>query len=259
MAFSELVEIHFPAADPWRTYYEQLAVLSPDLGAQLVRLETTDGLAATTSAVRLRPTVPSGSDKELDRWYHVVQPAWSLDALWVKFPTIRTRCYFAPTEVPLSAIEPSEVVQRPVFGGSWGWQADRNVQGGPLIGGDRQYGWGLGVHAANELHFELPECVRAFQCRAGLDRAAGSGGCVRAAVYANKASGKPLFQSNVLIGSAETVDTGSIALAGPGGGQKTLVLAADAVEKNAPRAPIRWTSATRSTGSNRCCCWMPAS
>jgi hypothetical protein len=234
LAFSELTEIHFPAADPWRAYYEQLAILSPDLTARLVRVETAGGLVVTSSALRLRPSVPFGSDKEPDRWYHVVQPVWSFDPLWVKFPTIRARCYFAPEEVPLSTLEPSDVVQRSVFGGSWGWQVDRNVQGGPLVGSDRQYGWGLGVHAANELHFELPACVRAFQCRAGLDRAAGNGGCARAAVYVNQASGKPLFQSKVLIGSAETVETGNIALAGPGGGQKTLVLAADAVEKDAP-------------------------
>jgi hypothetical protein len=234
LAFSELVEVHFPAADPWKAYYEQLAILSPDLSARLVRLETTDGLVATSSLLRFRPGVAPGPDKETDRWYHTVQPAWSLDPLWVKFNTIRTRCCFAPDEVPLSVLEPSEVVQRSVFGRSWSWQADRNVQGGPLVSGDRLYGWGLGVHAANELHFELPECVRAFQCRAGLDRAAGDGGCVRAAVCVNQSNGKPLFQSKILIGSAEAADAGTVALSGPSGGQKTLILVADAVEKDAP-------------------------
>jgi hypothetical protein len=234
LAFSELLDIHFPAADPWKAYYEQLAILSPDLSARLVRLETTDGLLATSSALRFRPTVPSGPETDSDRWSHVVQPAWSLDPLWVKFNTIRMRCCFAPEEVPLSQIEPGEVVQRSVFGGSWFWQADRNVQGGPLVSGERQYGWGLGVHAANELHFELPDCVRSFQCRAGLDRLAGDGGCVRAEVFIDRPAGNPLFRGKVLIGSAETVDTGAIALAGPARGQKTLILAVDAMEKDAP-------------------------
>ena len=104
----------------------------------------------------------------------MLQPAWSLDPIWVHFPTIRTRWHFLPKEVPLSLITPSRVEQRSLLGHEQPWQTDRNVRGGTLLAGDRPYGWGFGVHTTSELWFDLPHAARAFQSRVGLDRLAGS-------------------------------------------------------------------------------------
>ncbi len=233
VAFAEMVELRLPRRDPWDAYYDELARLDPDCAGRLVRLETSDGLWATVSPAWSH-ILPIGNEKESSQWRHVVQPAWSLDPLRVRFATIRNWWSFAPHEVPLSRIEPSRSVQHPILGRGWSWQADRNVQGGPLQNGDREYGWGLGVHATNHLWFDLPEMVEGFRTRIGLDRMAGSGGCARGLIYCNEPAGTPLFASAHLIGSAESADTGTLALGGPAAGQKSLVLAADADAGNHP-------------------------
>jgi len=51
---SEIAEAHLPQIDPWRAYYEELAVLSPACRSRMVRIETTDGLIATGSELRFR-------------------------------------------------------------------------------------------------------------------------------------------------------------------------------------------------------------
>jgi len=232
--FDHIVELCCRQDDPWQAYYEQLATLSPDGTSRLVRLESTRGLVATTSELRFRAASHGAAQKPGSNWYHVVQPIWSLDPIWVPFDTIRTRWSFAPHEVPLSWRCPHRVVEKAILGQGWPWMADRNVQGGDLGSGDLEFGWGLGVQASGELWFELPETAQAFRTRAGLDRIAGTGGCVQARVYLDRPEGGPCFQSKTLVGSAETVDSGAIALAPPAGGRKSLILVADALPADAP-------------------------
>ena len=229
---AELAEICFPRRNPWTVYYEELAILSPEVSSRLYRLETAAGLIATGAEDRFRAVELSVGGKNV--WYHAVRPAWSPDLLWVPFDEIRMRLGFVPHEVPLSRVHPVEIEQRPILGRGWHPQADRNVQGGPLLSGGRAFGWGLGVHAPCTLAFELPETVRAIRARAGLDRVAGAGGCARAMVFVNQPAGTPLYQSPHLIGSAQVVDTGVRGLAGPKQGQHRLVLVADAAERDHP-------------------------
>ena len=59
---SDIAEVHMPRRDQWEAYYRQLAVLSPDLRTRLIRLETTDGLIATSSKAR-EAAAPFDSDK----------------------------------------------------------------------------------------------------------------------------------------------------------------------------------------------------
>jgi len=232
VALADLAEIHLPRRDAWRAYYETLAVLGPDCSTRLMRLETTNGLIATASAQRFR--VASSNSGDMRNWYHMVQPAWSLDPIWIHFPSIRTRLYFSPHEVPLSWLHPVEVVQRSILGGGWHWRADRNVQGGILRSDGQLHGWGFGVHAASELSFELPEIVEAFRSRVGLDGIAGDGGCARVAVYVDHTSGDPLYRSDHLIGSDHLADTGLLPLAGPAADRKLLILAADFAHHDRP-------------------------
>jgi len=169
-----------------------------------------------------------------NRWYHMVYPAWSLDPLWIRFATIRTRWSFAPHEVPLTRLQPAKTVQRSTFGSSWTWQANRNVQRHPLRSAGQEYGWGFGVQATNELHFGLPSFAQAFRTFVGLDGMVGPGGCARAAVYLNAVDGEPLFQSALLIGSGKVVDTGALTLTDLDIGQQTLVLVVDAAHEDRP-------------------------
>jgi hypothetical protein len=90
------------------------------------------------------------------------------------------------------------------------------------------------VHAYCELQFELPSCVRAFQSQVGLDESVGRGGCARGLVYVNRVAPEPLYRSQPLIGSRQIAQTGTLPLAGPAGGQHTLLLVADPIDRDFP-------------------------
>jgi hypothetical protein len=227
--FEEIAEISLPNRDRWDAWYDAVAMLAPDATAPLFRVETADGVVATTSRERFRAT---GAANAPATWHHAVQPAWSLDLLWLPHPAIRRRVFCTPHEVPLAMLEPSRIEREATFGGSWTCRVDRNVQGGPLVANGLPFGTGYGVQARCELSFPLPEIVAAFRTSVALDAAAASGGCVKAAVRAGSAT--PLWESGFLVGSRDVADTGSLPIAGPAGGQESLVLVADAAHDGRP-------------------------
>ncbi len=227
--FHDVAEIHLPAVDNWTAYVEQLAFLSPAANTPLFQWETQHGLRATGSVERFQAR-PHGNANDPNSWWHLIQPAWSLDPLWVNHRLIRTRRFFAPHEVPLSLLEPVRSSHLPGLSSGWTWQRDRNVQGGPLQSGGQEYGWGLGVQAQHELEFKLPPGALTLRTRIGLDRCIGSGGCARGKIFASSNPNQPLFQTELLIGSAVVVDTGELSIAG----QPGIVLTADAATADRP-------------------------
>jgi len=234
--FDELVEIHFAARDSWRLHFRQLAVLAPAGDERLIRVETAGGLIATGSDARFVPAHHHG-EHEPQRWYHMLQPAWSLDALWVHFPSIHTWKFFAPHEMPLSRLLPSGVWERSFLGRGWRWQVNRSVHGEPLQSGGQRHGWGLGVHALCELEFRLPPFARRFRTKIGLDHQSGGGGCVRAKILAGSVDREEqslLFDSGFLIGSERGVDTGDLVLLPDPESGMTLTLLADPAHDERP-------------------------
>ena len=236
--FDDIAELQMPARDGWDASFDTVAMLAPDAVSRLMRLETVGGLVATTSLERFQAT---GNPPDPRSWQHLIQPAWCLDPLWLSNPEIRMRRFFLPHEVPLSTIAPTRVKRDAKFGGGWSWQTDRSVQGTPLEARrapldpkPTPFGWGFGVQSRCDLVFPLPTIVTAFRSSVALDALARSGGCVRASVHANAAGEQPLWQSGFLVGSTEVADTGSLSLAGPDGGQKSLVLVADMAHDGRP-------------------------
>jgi hypothetical protein len=238
--FSEIAELHLPRFDAWEAWFGQLSVLSPSLSSRILRVESDNGLRATASTERFQAR---NNGSHPDHWYHAVQPAWCLEPLWLRHRTIALRTYFSPLELPLSSIEPTEAEQRSVLSSSWSWQTDRNVQGGPLRAAERDFAWGLGVHAHSELTFELPPLVRRFRALAALDEAAGHGGCVRLVVHLRNAQTnqptRPQFQSKILVGSQEVLQIGPLDIAplsgaGPASSSNVLKLIADPVHRGRP-------------------------
>ncbi len=222
--YNELAELDMPRLDWWDAYFEQLALLTPDCKSRLTRLETSDGLRVTTAGDRIQP-MPWGDPNNPDFWRHAVQPAWSLDAFWVEHNKVLTRRFYSPHEVPLSLVEASEIKLRSALAVGWRPQIDRNAQGGPLVSGGKDWGWGIGMHAFAEMRFPLPACVRSLHSQVGLDQVAGNGGCARALVYLDKSEGQPLFRSEHLIGSSKTIDTGEVPLNGNGGKAQVVLVA----------------------------------
>ena len=171
-----------------------------------------------------------GADGNQDSWMHMVQPAWSLDPIWVPFKTISMRCSFAPETVPLSRMRPDGSVSPAMLN----WRADRNASGGRLGSGGASAGWGFGVHAYSELNFVLPSEAIWFRSRIGLDSVVGDGGCVRARVYLGSIKNKPVYESPLLIGSRKSEDTGVVRLPQPGKAPRVLVLQVDPVNRGHP-------------------------
>jgi hypothetical protein len=229
IAWSDLAELHLPAADAWDAWYDELVQLCPNIETRLYQVETTSGLVATASLARWVPRF-EGNSGDPDRWVHGMQPAWSLDILWIPCREMTVRRSWLPREAPLSRLMASgpatERVARVAI--------NVNCLGGPLRSQSLDFGWGLGVRGRSELAFDLPASARSFRTQVCLDRSAAKGGCILARVFANEPVGNPLWQSPVLVGSEHVADTGGIPLTGPMGAHQRLVLAIDPVAQGRP-------------------------
>jgi len=171
-------------------------------------------------------------------WYHQIDPAWSLDPVWIKFSDIRSRLTFQPRELPLTRLAPVQEVRKSTFGKGYGWRRNRNVLDMPLRSINRNYGWGLGVHAYSELHFQLPASARQFRTLVALDDTARDGGCIQAAVYLNTVDGKPLFESPLLTAEDRICDTGNLPLPAAGNDSRRLILVIRQAHQNRPAGAL---------------------
>ena len=236
VALTKLARIDFPFRDPWDAYFDALPLLSPDLKVDLVQLETTDGLIATSSLSRLRLLPPRHHDAQPQVWRVGLQPAWALDTLWLADTAIVARHQFAPQRVSLTRLEPVETtLAGAVGGGCWPPRKNLNVQGGLLATANKTHAWGFGTQGDTELHFVLHPIVRSFRARVGLDQLAGSGGCARARVFVGSTDGRRLWESPLLVGASQDVDTNTIRLPQSDGDATRLVLQTDSAHDQRPQ------------------------
>ena len=106
LAWDSLAELHLPAVDPWTAWLDQMAAVCPTTSTRLMQVETTTGLIVTASLACFAARF-EGNSADPDRWVHGLQPAWSLDILWIPFRDIVTYRSLLPREVPLSHITPA--------------------------------------------------------------------------------------------------------------------------------------------------------
>lgn len=231
LSFADLAEIHLPKSDPWVAYYEQLSALTPSLKSRLTQMETSDGSRWTTSLERFQAR-HVGDRNRPEQWFQLIQPAWSLDPIWLRYRTIRLWRFHAPTDVPLSNLLPTEANRQAVFGSGWRWRVNQNVQRGPLQSATQEFGWGFGVQATCDLAFEWPETARAWRTQFGLDRTAGSGGFVR--LKFSVGNGQIVGPVPTLQGSQTVGDTGWLTLPTVPSDQRKLVLYADMAHSDRP-------------------------
>ena len=220
----ELAAVEIDRASSWEAWLRQLAVLSPALDSPLISMELSDGSHLTTSLERLLPLTFGGEGA--DCWFHLCQPAWSLDLLAVPYRQVRMRCIFKPTETPLGVLEPALSRGQGIVAAPVEPHANENLEGEGLHCAGSEFGWGIAVHAPHELAFDLPQSARTFRTRLGLDAAVGDGGCARGFI---RLDGKTLFASPLLVGSQKVAGGAPLPV---GGGR--LVLIADAAVKERP-------------------------
>jgi hypothetical protein len=173
-----------------------------------------------------------------DTWYHMLQPAWSPDPLWMPFHAIAMRWSFAPHEVPLVRIHPTEVQHHSAIGTDSSWRANRNLEGRALRSGGQTPGWGFAVQGRNQMAFDLPESAVSFRARFGLDDRAGDGGCVRVRLLIDSpqpnSPPKPLYESPFIVGSRKITDTGALDVRGAKGPARQLILQVDDAHAGRP-------------------------
>ncbi|OYW20969.1 MAG: hypothetical protein B7Z55_06370, partial [Planctomycetales bacterium 12-60-4] len=232
-SFAELAELHLPQSDAWAAYEDQLATLTPKLESKLLQIESRDGGRLTTSMERFQAR-HWGDKKRPESWLQIVQPAWSLNALWVRFSTVAGWLWFNPAEPPLSWCDPSRVEHQAVFGGGWSWQRDRSSIGERFLIVDQHFQRGFGVHGSTDLTFALPTYARDVRTRCGLDIAAADGGCVKLSVIAS--DGREQFATDPLIGSTRVLDTNWLPVAATGTDTPpSITFRSDMLAKDSPR------------------------
>jgi len=237
LLLADLAELHLPVRDFWQDYVDELAVSCPAPDARLMQVETDDGLVTTSSLDRLKVFAWGGAE-HWRNWAHGVQPAWSLDVIYVPAASVVVRRIFAPPDVPLSRVPPLDAGQAAGAAVSaWPPRVNRNVQGGALYSGGREFGWGFGVHAFSQLQFPLTPLAAAVRTELGLDRTVGDGGCIQARIRAGGPASPPLYESPVLVGSKTVQAAGRIGLSVKPESPGQLVLEIDpAHEKRPPGA-----------------------
>jgi hypothetical protein len=203
-AFSDLDELHLPQRDPWAAYAAEVAVLSPDLQARCLQWDTLDGGRFTASTVRFSAR-HWGDRNRPEAWLHLLQPAWSLDPLWLRFRTVHTWRSWDADEPPLNRFGPQTVRHTAVFGQGWKWRSDRSTQGRRLQIGAAEFASGFGVHATTDLVFDWPPCAQHLRVMCGLDQTAGPRGCVTLSIVDDQQ--RTLFQRERLVGSLEVIHT----------------------------------------------------
>jgi len=98
--------------------------------------------------------------------------------LYLDPAVVRGIACFSDCIRPLSALSPDAFEETPLLTVPWGFALDRNVAGGPLSVGGRQFARGIGVHSRSVLRYPLGGTATALVTRCGLDDSAGSGATV---------------------------------------------------------------------------------
>ncbi|RCS41475.1 hypothetical protein DTL42_23260 [Bremerella cremea] len=236
--FQEIAELHLDNESYWDRYLQELAILfpggtvEPNDRQRLVQWETVAGLVATTSVQRI-DVESYGENNNSDRWVHGIQPAWSLDTIWVACrSTWMWRSWNFDT-VPLFRLPFTETREGAMFSrGGFSARVNRGVLGGTAESGKRPTGWSIGVMAPSRLHFPLPLWAIGFQTRVAIDQAAHQRGCIQGQVFFSWES-DPKFTSPTLIGSDKVVASGNLRfLTVPPEGE--LVLVADPMIEGRP-------------------------
>lgn len=101
-------------------------------------------------------------------------PAVALDA-WPVGLRLRVE---GGRRVLLSTLTPFHVEEAGVFGRTWTWRRDTNLEGGPILLDGRRYARGLSLHSRSVLRWKLADGFERFTARIGIaDEVGGEGDC----------------------------------------------------------------------------------
>ena len=199
-ALDELAEVHLPQRDATRHVLNDALAPSPRDDDLVGRVTTAQGASVTFRQATMT----------LQRYWFLVQPVWSLEAIQVWLHDASFLSFRRRTELPLSLL-PAETLQQKSFTGFvCNWRRNRNVRGDVLESGRVSCDLGIGTHSHSAVAFRLPAGARAVTFLAGLDRAVADRGCVKLKVYRDHPAGQPLWKSGFLRGGDKPVRVGPL-------------------------------------------------
>ncbi len=198
-AMSELAEIHAPSSttlDPIEAVLDDIRAPCPEPDSPVERLQTADGGVFTFRRAMLQMDNRNGV-------IHLVQPAWSYDAIAVPLDHMASCSFRAADEIPLSLLPAETLAQRSYSGFVWPWRKNESVRRATLSAGDAISDLGLGTHSYSEIAFRLPPSARRISARVGIDGNTASGGCAVCKVFRDESRGNPVWQSGFLTSGDE--------------------------------------------------------
>lgn len=224
VAWDKIAEFHCLEIDRAATGVGNMLAAEPGKPDFICRMVTTNGAAISHHFLRTQ------SLRSNNKCLKIVQPAWSLNAIYVPLDSIVSESYRRPDEIPLSSLPTTVLSQKNMTGFTWAWRRNRNIRGGQLASGRLRSDLGVGMHSHSEIAFELPPGAKTFSAWVGLDRAVKKGGCVRCKIYLNDVSGAAVWDSGILLGGNEPVRVELSDLKGA----KRLVLVAEFAHSDRP-------------------------
>ncbi len=118
-------------------------------------------------------------------------------------PTIREIRFHSTRVVYLSDLKPTGQQHRSAFDIRWPVRVDRAVSNRPMAMKGRSYAKGLGVHAHNEITYELDQAYQSFAATIGIDDFTRPAGHVIFQVFGDD---RELFNSSPITGRDEPRD-----------------------------------------------------
>lgn len=212
-AFTELADAVF--------HVDQMAaVVQDNLGAgslagpAIMRIALRSGAILTTSRASREVERSRSRRGTVVEVMYYLQPAWCSNPLAIPEADIAWVGYRRADEVPLSLLPATTAVNTRLIGEARDWLRNRSPSS-PLVAVNQgESDLGLSTHSDSQIVFDLPHGVVSFSTIVGLDRQAGSGGCVRCRIATwdatTKQPGKTLWDSGVITGSSPPQATGAL-------------------------------------------------
>jgi NPCBM/NEW2 domain len=214
--YPDIVDAVFPDVDQSAAVLDDnLVAASVESGAAsapIVRFQLTSGATITASLISREQERSRRSRRggvELTTFYYA-QPAWADHPLALPERDVAWCGYRDANEAPLSFLPAELVASQRLVGGGPIWQRSTVLLGGLAASGSWETDLGLVTHSHSELSFVLPVGAKRLSTTVGLDRAVGTGGCVRCRIVADEPRGETLWDSGILLGSDEPKSTGPI-------------------------------------------------
>jgi hypothetical protein len=233
VGFAEIVDAVFPEIDRTAAVLDDSLWAGGTSAGSIVRVHSAGGAILTASRI--------GREQERSRrrgrfmsnepmtWYYV-QPAWAEQPIAVPERDIAW-CGVRPADrAPLALLPGAVTASRRIVGPGGGWNRSLTEGDHLAASGALESDIAISTSAHSELTFDLPAGATSFSAAVGLDRAVGSGGCVRCLVVAESAGGRTLWDSGILVGSDGPKLTGPIDVKGI----ERLVLIVEAAHEERP-------------------------